>query len=227
VAGARVEIAEGPQVGQSTTTNDGGQFELSCTFVRSVTLRATKDGYAVATQSFNISPNATTQYVNLNLESLMPPVDIAGEYFLTLTADSACVDVPAEARTRRYEATISPSRTPNSFRGSVGGASFIGSVNWFAVGVAGDYVAFSVDFDGPTIVEELAPKTYLAIDGLGEGFVATPKVSVMSVPFEGYIDYCVLKPESPMNYSACVIQDQTAAHVQCMSKHHRLTLTRR
>jgi hypothetical protein len=227
VAGARVEIVEGSQAGQSTTTNDGGQFEFSGTFVRSVTLRATKDGYAAATHSLNISSNSTTQFVTLNLESLTPAVEIAGEYFLTLTADSACMDLPDEARTRQYEATIVPSRTPNFFRGSVGGASFIGSFNWFAVGVAGDYVAFSVDFDGPTIVEELAPKTYLAIDGLGEGSVGTSKLSIMSVPFDGYIDFCVLKTESPMNYSGCVIPDQTVAHAQCTSKHHRLTLTRR
>lgn len=227
VAGARVEIVEGSQAGQSTTTDSAGGFQFSGTFVGSVTLRATKDGYAEATRSLTISTYSTTQQVSFDLESLAPAAEIAGEYVLTLIADSACVDLPDEARTRRYEATIAPSRTSSYFRGSVAGASFVGSFNWFAVGVAGDHVAFSVDFDGPTIVEELAARTYLAIDGIGEGSAGTPRVSEMSVPFDGYIYYCVLKTDSPMSYSGCFTGDHTDMLAQCTSKNHRLTLTRR
>src|SRR5437870_10299289 len=50
VAGARVEIVDGSQAGQSTTTNDGGAFEFSGVFVGSLTLRATKERYAAATR---------------------------------------------------------------------------------------------------------------------------------------------------------------------------------
>ena len=227
VDGARVEIVEGSQAGQSTTTDNAGQFEFVGRFVGSLTLRAAKDGYAEATKRLTISTYSTTQQVSFDLDSLAPAAEIAGECVLTLTADSECVNLPDEARTRRYEATIVPSSISSFFRGSVSGASFVGDFKWFAVGVAGDHVAFSVDFDGPTIVEELASRSYLAIDGLGEGSARTSRVSEMSVPFDGYIDYCVLKPESPMNYSGCFTADHTDMHAQCTSKNHRLTLTRR
>jgi hypothetical protein len=109
----------------------------------------------------------------------------------------------------------------------VGGASFVGNSNWFSVGVAGNFVAFEVDFDGPTIVEELGTNSYVAFDGRAGGSVDGPKVSAVSVPFDGYVDYCVLKTGSSMNYSGCVISEQIVASELCMSSNHRLTLTRR
>lgn len=230
VAGVTVEIIDGPHAGTSMTTSELGTFEFTAEFVRGslLTLRATREGYATATRSFTIPTSVRSDlYVSLPLNSLAPPVDIAGEYDLTLTADRACVDLPEEVRTRKYEVEIVPLSVPTSLRGVVYGASFLDGYNWFTVGIAGNHVSFIVDFDGPTIVERIAERTYLAIDGSGGGPVGTSKPLEITFAFEGYLFYCALNAESPgAGYSGCFPSDSTAVRSSCQAKEHRLTLRR-
>ena len=116
--GAAVEMIAGSPSGTSTTTNDRGVFEFTGVFEGTVTLRASKEGYAELTRSFVLPPNSSSGYssVSLYLESLTPPVDVAGDYTLTVTIDSACVGIPEETRIRLYEAAILPTSTPTAFR---------------------------------------------------------------------------------------------------------------
>jgi hypothetical protein len=66
------------------------------------------------------------------------------------------------------------------------------------------------------------------MDGLAGASVGTPLGLTISARFDGVIDYCVLKTESGASYSGCFpIPDQAVTHAQCISKNHRLTLTRR
>lgn len=230
VADVTVEMIDGPHAGTSTTTGSLGTFEFSGAFVRGTlfTLRATRPGYAVATRSFNVPAGSRAEvFVSLPLSPLAPPVNVAGEYDATLTADPACVELPEDVRTRRYEVEIVPLSVPTSLRGAVYGASFVDSFNWFSVGVAGDFVSFVVDFDGPTIVERIAERTFLAIGGSASGPVATSAPSEITFAFEGDLFYCALKPDwQGPPYSGCFLPQATVARSSCMSKNHRLTLRR-
>jgi hypothetical protein len=232
VGGARVEMVDGPQAGTSTTTNDACRFEFSGPFVGSVTLRATKDGYAAATTVADIFPCCGAN-VTIWMASLAPPVLIAGDYSLTFIADSACVDLPDEVRTRTYAATITPG-VPSpymQFSVTLQGASFFRNYNQFFVSVFGDYLTFELGgaIEGPYVVERLAPTTYVAFDGSAAGTVATSAGWTLSTSFDSSIDYCVKKSEeSGTSYAGCrSIPDQTVAHVRCISKNHRVILTRR
>lgn len=158
------------------------------------------------------------------------PVSIAGEYTLTLIANSVC-DLPTEMGTRTYAATISPHVDPNRaantwFDVALSGAPFLDDYRSFAIGVAGGDVVFSFDSgEGPELVEQVAPNAYLAVSGFATASVQTSRVSTISAPFEGLIEHCVLNmPMGPL-YSCA--PGQTIAHAGCPSKNHRLILTRR
>src|SRR6186997_2568047 len=51
LAGARVEVLDGPQAGTSITTGDNGQFSYTLPSAAAVTLRASKDGYIALTKT--------------------------------------------------------------------------------------------------------------------------------------------------------------------------------
>jgi len=157
-------------------------------------------------------------------------VEIAGEYSLTFVADSTCTDIPAELRTRTYTATITPVSdshyAPNtSFQATIGGARFLKGYESFWIGIAGDLVAFALQWEGPALVEEVAPNTYIGFDGRAEAYVGTSRVSTLSAFFQGLVDYCALK--SPMGpYYDCSAA-LAPARAECDSKNHQLILTRR
>ena len=156
---------------------------------------------------------------------------------LTVAADSACADLPNEARTRTYGATL----TPNSFYPAntyldvwVSGPSFLedfNSAERFVITVAGDYVAFGLGAGNgyPAFVEQLSATTYVAIGGAGSTSVAASASSI-TVPFSGYIDYCVVisATEPPVNGHLYDCRaDRAIAHARCESNNHRMIWDRR
>jgi hypothetical protein len=234
LAGARIEITNGPEAGAWTTTNAEGQFSFiftststSSPFDDTTQVRAAVDGYLAATQTVRCG-RCPNYYAYFNLALTVPPVSIAGDYTLTFVADSACTDLPAEVRTRSYTATLTASSDlsypPNTlFDVIVGGVPFFSGLDYFWIGVAGDYLAFNMEEgEGPWLVEEFASNTYVAIGGVAAATVG-PAFSRITAPFAGSIEYCEL--QSPMTmYYRC---DVPIARARCTSKDHRLTLTRR
>ena len=247
VPGARVEVVDGQSAGASTTTDASGQFSLAGTFTSTDRFRAIKDGYVTATQPWNCSIGAScpgaNPWLGFYLAPLAQPVNIAGDYTLTFTADAACPNLPPEARVRSYPATIAPSQyltvpANTLLHVTVGGGSFLDTLNGFDIGVAGDYLGFSLDGGhDPTIVEQLAPNTYLAFSGSAAASVGTPPASTISTSFDGWIDYCVMPSPIPSahGYYNCGTSNTTGepipgaavVYAHCESKAHRLTLTRR
>jgi Carboxypeptidase regulatory-like domain len=239
LADVNVEMTDGPQAGASTTTNSSGQFAFSGTFAPgTITFRISKAGYADVMQTLKVpstGPNAGVPFTIL--QSLAPPVNIAGDYTLTFVADSMCTQIPEELRIRTYEALITavvsnPSIPPNTFfTAKVSGDFLIDPFNQsptspvFSIGVAGHDLGFNVDFDGPLLVEQLDSKTFLSIDGIAYAAVDTSAPSAITAPLDGYFDYCVLKSEG--TYRSCSITSQTVTHSGCASRNHRLILTRR
>jgi hypothetical protein len=223
LAGARVEVLDGPLAGTAATVDASGEFSIIGTFDEGTRFRASKENYLAATGTLQpwCGPCHPHRWIHFELDVPTPPVSLAGDYTLTFVADSVCTSLPAELRTRTYDATIAPlSYKPDTaFEIIVSGTG----IEWQGggAGVSGNFVV--VGFGDPGLVEEVAPLTYLTFYGVASASVPGPSVSTFTAPFDGVIDYCVLKSE-PGDYFNC---NPVAAHATCGSKNHRLTLTRR
>jgi hypothetical protein len=204
LAGAVVEVVNGPHAGASATTNATGEFLLTGTFDDTTLFRVTKEGHVPATQPQRRSASFAP-YLLFYLSVLTPPVNIAGDYTLTFIADGACAAaLPADLRTRTYAATITDASYPNypantRFKIEPSGADFEAPYTWFSVGIAGGYLAFWLGDEH--LREKLAAGTYLDLIGAAVA-VTTSGASTISASFDG-------------TYAACA------------SRNHQLILTRR
>ena len=140
-----MEVVNGPDAGKELFSDEKGTFSYTGMFPGTVSMRATKEGYLDSTSSVFSSTITADAWVGFLLAPLAPPVDMAGNYTLTITADSACTGFPEDERTRSYEARLTrravgtlPANT--RFDGTVSGALFAPYSSAFFVGVAGDYV---------------------------------------------------------------------------------------
>ena len=240
VAGAQVAIV-GTRL--STLTADDGGFELTGGIRLPATVRVTKEGYAAEMRaaagwpvcgpgnSFPCDPTRTNMFFILS--SVGPSVDVSGEYAVTLTADSACHELPAEARTRTFTASIVPN-TPAGTRYFVTVHSPSMESQLFDAGVLGDALVMKFQsFDVPPgIIDAITPTRYVLSDGIVSTQV-TPGASLISAAFDGSVAYCSLKVT---NSSACtpdssVLADPTPADprpfTSCRSANHRIELRRR
>jgi len=208
ISGVKVEVLDGPQAGMSTTSSASGGFSLTGIFDDATRFRATKDGYVTATRTMQpfCAPCNPNRWISFSLEVPAEPANMAGDYTLTFVADSACVALPNELRTRTYNATIPPASngSPANFVIIVDGA--LSDWNVLDMGLSGDYVAIWLE----TLVEQIAPNTSLSFGGLAAAAIGTSAQSTIALTFDGSIDYKV-----------------SATHAQCTSKNHQLILTRR
>jgi len=170
------------------------------------------------------------------------PIDVSGEYTVTLTADSACPDLPNEARSRTYTASIVPERVLTDpartrYRVTVQGGSLVWNANTFDADVTGDILALrflTYPPDWNSVMEQIAPNSYLAFRGTATATV-TPAPSVISAAFDGPIDYCALKSLGVSDIEACGSGDswldptpsQPVTYTRCESKNHQMVFTRR
>jgi hypothetical protein len=232
VGGATVKLLDGAQAGASTQSNETGRFSFTGTFADPTTMGVSKDGYAAATgtaKSNNSASGAIWAFVVL--DELARPVDIAGDYSLTIVVDSACAGIPSEVRTRTYAASIRPAADSHTQPGTsltltAESASFLPDRNRFAIGVAGDDVAFSI-YNGEDfgLIEKIATGTFLAIGGVASVSIGTGPVTTISTPFSGDVDYCALQSDTGWTYQ-CNSGPRTAFE-HCESAHHQLTVSRR
>jgi hypothetical protein len=227
LAGTRIEIVGGPEGGAWTTANAGGAFSFAAGIFDDTTqVRAVLSGYLTATRTVQRCRTCPDYYAHFSLAVPVPPVTLAGNYNLTFEADSACTDLPAEIRTRSYTASVTAANsdpsTPSDTLFSVilNGASFIENFGSFWIGVAGGYVAFSLE--DPGLVEHVGPNTYVAIGGVASATVGA-SASRITVPFDGSIEYCERRPPIGPSYQYYKC-DSPLAHARCVSKNHRLTL---
>jgi hypothetical protein len=239
IAGVRIEIVDGPQAGSSMTSDAAGQFSLTGPFVSTNTFRAVKDGYVTATQGFSTSTPGGRPWLYFYLQPVAAPVNIAGDYTLTFVADRGCTQLPSEVRTRTYTATItraSPTSPANtSYELTITGAPLLERFRSFTIGVAGDSLGFWLHGGhDPPLVEQLAASTYLGYSGWAAARVGTSPVSTISTPFEGWIEYCVLRSAmsapyncGTSNWTGEPIPGLAVEYAHCESKDHQLILTRR
>ncbi len=230
LAGARVEIVDGPQAGEFVMTDSTGSYVLTGPFAGSETIRATKDGYVASTRMFSSSlgPLQNQYFIAFSLNVLAAPVNLAGDYTLTLVADGACTQLPDEVRTRSYAVAIT--REPSSiyrpddtlFSVAFTGSDFVDSRRGFSIGVAGNDIGIWVS--DPRVVERLGANNYLAIEGEARTTVAAP-ASTIAAAFGGTIEYC--ESTAPLvPYYSCDPR-LGAKKAVCESKNHRMIFQRR
>ncbi len=231
LTGVRIEIVGGPEDGTWTTANAAGAFSFAAgAFNDTTQVRAVLAGYLTATETVRRCSTCLDYYAYFSLAVPVPPVSLAGNYNLTFEADSTCPDLPAEVRIRSYTASVtadnSDPSTPSDTLFSVvlNGASFVENFGSFWIGVAGGYLAFS--FEDPGLVEELGPNTYVAIGGVASANVGT-SASRITVPFDGSIEYLRAATANKFVLLGTTECSFPLARASCMSKNHRLTLTRR
>jgi hypothetical protein len=232
VNGATVNILDGAQAGASTQSDETGRFSFVGIFEDPTTVRVSKEGYAAATgtaKSMN-SSNGTI-WASVVLDALAKPVDITGDYTLTIVAASACAGMADDLRTRTYAASIrltpdSGNQPGTSLRLTVDGGSLLPDRNSFPIVVAGNSVSFIMynDYDF-ALVEKIAPGTFLAVQGGAAVSMDEGPVARMSMPFSGVIDYCALQSDTGWTYQ-CNSSPRTA-YQHCESKQHELILSRR
>jgi Carboxypeptidase regulatory-like domain len=224
---ARVTIADGPQAGLSTTTNDEGRFAFVpfTTPSEATALRIEKDGYRPATPRWR-APDETL----IALQSLTP-LDIEGQYTITFAAAAACSQLPSAVQTRTYTAAISPARENRlNFTSTLAGAEFQHGYDTFFAVVASDaarfYVyswdAFNWWLEDQPIIERLPSGGYVAWMGTATTPVVSSTASIAAA-FDGSVSYCAA-PREPdvMNYPPTC-----SAPVECKSDRHQLVLKRR
>jgi hypothetical protein len=231
MAGVRVEVLNGSDRGKLLTSDVDGRFSYTGFLNSEVSMRATKDGYVARTSSVVTGTSVDEAWVFFRLAPTAPPVAVAGDYTLSITVDSACAGFPDEFRTRSWPAQLTthtadtlPANT--QFDGRVGGGQFAPNANFFWVGVAGDYLAVSTEGEGPSIVEQVGPKTYIAYGGNAGAVIPSGSSTMISAPFTGVVEYCESKSTIAQYYD-CYSNAPNAVKVQCTSEGSRLSLTRR
>jgi hypothetical protein len=230
MAGVKMVVLNGPEAGTEMVSDSEGRFSYTGTFGVTVSVRATKDGYADATQPVFPSTTSDLAWVSFRLAPLTPPTQVATAYTLTITADSACSALPGDVRTRSYSASVRPvssTTTPANtyFNGVLSGARFAPFANIFWIGVAGDYVVVTAEGEGPSIVENLGQNRYVAYYGSAAASVGSAGLTAFSAPFNGVIEYCELAGSLGPYYD-CTPGPGVVVREQCTSKNSQLSLVR-
>ena len=174
--------------------------------------------------------------------SPLPPTSVAtppSEYMLTVTADGSCADLPNEARTRTYGATVTPNTSwhypANSnihFDVWARGPFLDGftSSDRIVMAVADRITFWLGNLRGqPALVERLSANTYVAFGGGASASVGQSASSIVAA-FDGFIDYCVMKSATELPVEGLLYNcapGRALARTRCESNNHRLTLTRR
>jgi hypothetical protein len=226
VTGAKIEVLNGPQTGMTTTSDQRGEFTLIGVFDDATRFRASKDGFALAELPLGAfcercNPN---RWVNFSLQALASPVDISGDYSMTVTVDNVCTQMPEPVRTRTYSARIPPSgSSPANAYFSVfpTGAQFVSGWERFDGGVSGNDVGFWFE----TLVEQISANTYLLIGIYASGTVGASAISTIPTVASGRIDFCTVDPTSG-GLDDC-LRNPKASHLVCDASRHSLTFTRR
>jgi hypothetical protein len=235
VAGATVEILDGPQAGEVTTTDDAGRFSFMGSFDDTMRFRASTPGHVSKTQTSRVPCEMCARYIGFQLELEVAPIDLSGTYTLTFIADSAaCAGIPEIARARSYNATIARHQNvPWVFDISIADQSVLHGYTWegMNMSVAGNYVSMFVGnaHGSSGLIEQVSPDAYVGFDG-GSGASVGTSFSTVSMPFDGVIEYCKLPTGSPSPTSSgtySCLPTQPSATVRCTSKQHTFLLSRR
>jgi hypothetical protein len=209
---AVVESVDDQGVKTSAATDRAGRYYLKVPSAGAITLRASKEGYSSSEYRVDLPRHGAADFV---LDFMEQSVALRGEYQVTFTADSACVQLPAGVRTRTYNASLAP-QSPGYYVANLrAGVSPAGS---FVAWVDGPVVNFAANDSETFVHERLGASAFLLIDFVaGNAPVDQPNVTL---PMVGTFEYCA--DASASDQFQCRVP-----RVTCRSAKHTFTLTRR
>ena len=217
IAGARVEVQEGPQRGLAVLTDEQGRFSFDAVFMAGFTAKATKPGYRDQIAVIRSADNPGW----FHLDSVNGSVNFTGDYAMTFTADAACTAIPGYARRRTFDVTNSSSG-PSSYLVSVAGGQYGAAApgagyfnNVLYAGVFED--VFALYLSDPPLWERFPQGSYLMVSGEAKGSVGELPARLR---LDGWFTYCA--EIVPGNEPKCAVSE-----VVCRSSNHQLTVGRR
>lgn len=115
IAGARVEIVDGPDAEKFCVTNDTGSCTLpvetqAATGTQTPSIRSSREGFRSATSRFNVGYGVAKATFILARDSTP---DLAGEYDVTVTSATSCTQLSPGNRTFSTTANISHPTNPS------------------------------------------------------------------------------------------------------------------
>jgi hypothetical protein len=227
---ATVEIQDGDRQMLSRTTDAEGRAVFDGKWTNPLTVRGSMQGFVSSSVVLWVTGNRAGW--TLRLPSTEPTINLVpGEYSLTLEIDNTCAGIPSELRTRRYDATVeawrAPSGEPLTYAVSVSGPTLFHSFDGrLYLGVAGHDLVLSTDEE--TFYEDLPALTYLSFVGDGKTTVGDLNPSRISIPFDGFVDYCVFnKPRDRFTNCHTAPASQIVTREFCRSANHQMVLSRR
>jgi hypothetical protein len=232
LAGAVVELLDGPDAGTRVEADAFGTFVFVAEFEDHARFRATANGYVDNTQLMTYCARCNPQWrLTLLLAPEGPTVDLRGEFTMAIRAGAACAAYLGDARELTYAVTFT--RATNAptfpagtvFDANVSGGQFVGTSNRFRVFLAGMYLtAWFGDFHGtPGTVDEIGPLTYVTVGG--ELLTTVTDDAVIHGAFNGEIERCELT--APWGTRQNCMSGPRTAVAMCHSTAHEMTLTRR
>lgn len=194
---------------RTTALTNRGYYELKVPTAGAMTVRASKEGYVSSEYRVELPRTVPAHFT---LDFAAQSVGLRGDYRVTLAADAACVQLPAEVRTRAYDASLTP-LLADYYQGTLRhGASQVGS---FVAQVDGDLGSFYANDSESHVYERLGTSASLLIF-FTAGHAPVDRSS-FTVPMVGMFEYCA--DVSPTN--VCRVPRAT-----CNSSNHMFTLTR-
>lgn len=161
LAGAIVTIGAGSPQERSTTTTPNGRYLIQD--VRGPqTVVFSADGYKPVSKQVELDVVDHRIDLDVEIEPVVAPADIAGVWRATLQASEPCVDdFPVPLRTRKYIATIAQQGARMSIDFS--GADFEGATHFEGL-VHGNRMTVSLgDWDRPGPLERVASDRFISI----------------------------------------------------------------
>ena len=206
---ATVEGIDAQGARTSTSTDRAGYYELQVPPAGVVTVRASKIGYVSSEYAVDLPRTAAANFILDFTESLA----LRGDHTMTLAADPACVQLPADVRTRTYDASLIP-LWADYYNGTLRhGTTPVGA---FVAVLDGAFASFFANDSDTFVYERLGSSAFLWIDFVvGKAPIDQPSFTLLMT---GSFNYCAdIGPDH-----ACRVPRTT-----CDSSNHTFTLTRR
>ena len=216
VSGATVAILDGPSAGLSRTTDSGGAYRfygLSGT----VNVQVRKDGYVAMTQQVSMAQDQVLDFALT--PNRLPGVIASGTYRATFTASKSCTQLPDDAKSRTYTATLvqdgarldvslngpglngGKSPTEVKFSGRVADTTLTFDV------YGGYYYYYGFYFGTNVLLDQLSSTRYLDLFGRGTGTIADSSISGTLAGSFVFIDAPSGLNQRDMRTTACAQAD--------------------
>lgn len=181
IGGAVIEVLSGTGKGLKATTDSEGRYALFGV-AGAIRVRTTAEGFAEDVQDLNVIQN---EVAPLSLTPLADPVDVSGNWTLTVTPASGCrAGLPDVAKNRTYEMTLSQQGMNLQWTLMSETLEHGRARSWtFGNAVIGSRVRFLFvgdtdegEFVSPSIIDLLSPTEWFGFSGFVEATVSHSEI---------------------------------------------------